>query len=349
MKIKNKLAIGAATASLAMSSFLIMPNAMAHSKAERVAIAASKKVQSMEAQMQRMSDMMQSMQSELASVKAQAGQADPKLQELEEWVDAQKSAPAPDKESMVFFRGGFARNDTDRTGDILTDANADGSGAGTNILGLGVNTSDFTGNSGNGNQDGWYFGAGFDHHINDDLFGLMDNTDVLAEVMFEYKEFDQTDLRRAPLGTAANDSVNAALGVAGAPVCGGIGDIPALGLSANAGTTQNGAGPYGSCSNSVTVTQFSLTASPKIRFMKGSAFRPWIIPIGFAFHVISPPSDGVTYTTSGMMFGAGADYKIWKDIYVGIDARYHLVNNDPLDGVEIDGFTAGGYLGLGFD
>jgi hypothetical protein len=47
------------------------------------------------------------------------------------------------------------------------------------------------------------------------------------------------------------------------------------------------------------------------------------------------------------MFGAGADYKLWKDIYVGADARYHWTASD-LDGVKTDGYTAGGYLGIGF-
>jgi len=48
-----------------------------------------------------------------------------------------------------------------------------------------------------------------------------------------------------------------------------------------------------------------------------------------------------------MQFGAGADYKIWKDLYVGADARYHY-SADNVDGVNTDGVTAGGYLGIGF-
>jgi hypothetical protein len=47
------------------------------------------------------------------------------------------------------------------------------------------------------------------------------------------------------------------------------------------------------------------------------------------------------------MFGAGADYNIWKDIYIGADARYHLTVG-TLDGAKIDGMTVGGYLGMGF-
>lgn len=81
--------------------------------------------------------------------------------------------------------------------------------------------------------------------------------------------------------------------------------------------------------------------------MEGSKLRPWIIPIGFGVHVISPPSESVTFFNPGIMFGAGVDYKIWKDFYVGVDARYHVTGGKK-DGVNVDGLTAGGYVGIGF-
>jgi outer membrane protein W len=46
------------------------------------------------------------------------------------------------------------------------------------------------------------------------------------------------------------------------------------------------------------------------------------------------------------MFGAGVDYNIYKDFFVGIDGRYQLV--DKTDGVNLSGMTAGGYVGIGF-
>ena len=98
---------------------------------------------------------------------------------------------------------------------------------------------------------------------------------------------------------------------------------------------------------SATVNALTLAASPKLKFLKGSAFRPWLIPAGFEITVISPPSNAITVLNPGMMFGAGADYKVWKDIYAGADVRYHH-SFDTLDGVNTDGITAGGYLGLGF-
>lgn len=214
-----------------------------------------------------------------------------------EKAEAQKSTASSG--NMVFFRGGYARNDTSRYGNILTDA------AG----GLGIVPQ------ANGSQDGWYFGAGFDFSLSDDAFGLHDGTEILAELMFEYKEFDRQVQALNPLGTVVNTAVT------NAPT-GGLG--------------------------SVTVSQFTLVASPKVKFMKGSKFRPWIIPAGFALHVISPPSDGVTVLDPGMHFAAGAEYEIWNNISIGADFRYNLSLGNNLDGTNTDGFTTGGYLGIGF-
>ena len=196
--------------------------------------------------------------------------------------------------NMVTFRGGYARNNTNRRGNILTD-----------VVGL-------AGQS-NGKQDGWYVGAALDMVLSDDFFGVEDSIEVLGEIMFDYKEFQSKDLNLAPLPTLL------------------------AGVAPGLRSTQN----------RVTVSQFTLTASPKIKFMKGYKFRPWIIPVGLAIHVISPPSDGVTVLKPGMHFGAGADYNVWNNIYLGADIRYNLTFGS-LDGVNPQGFTTGGYVGFGF-
>ena len=200
--------------------------------------------------------------------------------------------------NMVFFRGGFARNNDDRYGDILTDTQG----------GLGLVDQK------NGSKHGWYVGAGLDLNLSDDLFGLHDSIEVLGEIMFEYKEFDKQRQDLNPLGTLLNTT---------------LANVPTPGAG------------------SVTVSQFTLTASPKVKFMKGSRFRPWIIPVGLGIHVISPPSDGVTVLKAGMHFAAGADVRVWNNIYVGADIRYNLIFGS-IDGVELDGFTTGAYAGFGF-
>lgn len=161
-----------------------------------------------------------------------------------------------------------------------------------------------------GDNDGWYVGAGFDWNLTRDVWGLLPKTNVYAELMFEYKKF----------GTSQGS---------------GLANIP----TQLAGGTLN---PRG-----VTISQFTVSAAPKIKFMEGSNFRPWIIPAGFAVHVVSPTTESVTYLAPGMMFGAGADYRIWKEFFLGVDARYHETFGKT-DGVNVSGLTAGAYLGIGF-
>lgn len=97
----------------------------------------------------------------------------------------------------------------------------------------------------------------------------------------------------------------------------------------------------------VNVSQLTLTAAPKIKFLEGNRLRPWVIPAGLAIHVISPPSAAITELVPGIMFGGGIDYRIWKSFSIGLDARYHLTGA-KYDNIKIDGVTAGGYLGIGF-
>jgi len=166
--------------------------------------------------------------------------------------------------------------------------------------------------------NGWYVGAGFDHRLTDDLWGVSDIAAVDGEVMFEYKNF----------GLATNSFVSTY--VAGGP------------------------NVTGNIKNQI--TQFTLTASPKIKFNQFGDFRPWIIPFGLGIHVISPPSSGVTVLNPGLMIGTGAEYRIWKDLFAGVDFRYHFTGGDlsyqsangAVKGMSTDGLTAGGYLGFGF-
>lgn len=160
-------------------------------------------------------------------------------------------------------------------------------------------------------KDGWYVGAGLDWKLTDNVWGALPKTSVFAELMFEYKQFGN------------NVQGNA------------LANMPTM----LAGGALN--------PRSVTVSQFTLTASPKIKFFEGSKLRPWIIPMGLALHVISPTSESITYLTPGVQFGAGVDYNIWKDFFVGIDGRYQLTAGKS-DGVKVDGMTAGGYIGVAF-
>ncbi|WP_024297952.1 hypothetical protein [Methylomicrobium lacus] len=301
-KIHTPSAIAAAA--LALAGIVSAPEALAASKAERVAEAASNKADALEAQLQ-------AMQNEINSLRAAAAQPTcnncEKVQELDQWMQQTKSAPikVETKDNLAFFRGGYNHMNRGRGGTLDP---TDVPGVGSNRNGVAVGSIS--------DQDGWYFGAGFDFSINDDLFGLMDNTELAAELLIDYRQLaEKKSNGLSPQETA----VLASLGV----------DLPAA-------NTQ-----------SATVNQLTLSASPKIKFMKGSKFRPWVIPVGLELNVISPPSDAITVLNPGLGFGAGADYNLWKDIHIGADARYHL-SLDDVDGVDTDGVTAGGYIGFGF-
>jgi len=75
------------------------------------------------------------------------------------------------------------------------------------------------------------------------------------------------------------------------------------------------------------LTSVTIDVAPKIKFMEGSAFRPWIIPVGLDIMVISPPSNQTQYLDVGVQFGAGVEYELWRAFKLGVEARYHLMAN----------------------
>lgn len=158
-------------------------------------------------------------------------------------------------------------------------------------------------------KDAFYYGGAIDFNMNNNLFGLMDHTSFGIELGLEYAEI--TDNRVNGLGTALT----------------ALHGTPAL--------------------QGVTVNQLRISASPKIKFMHGSKFRPWLIPVGLDMNIISPPSDAITVLNTGMQFGTGVDYELFKGIVIGADGRYHH-SFDDVDGVDTDGFTLGGSVGFKF-
>ena len=284
---KTKLALGIASVTLAMTGALIAPQVSAD--------ATAKKVQVLESQVNEMSSMLKQMQVELDRVRSETARPDPQVMELNEWMVSVKSEPVKEetKDNMVFFRGGFAHSDAARNGVSIK----------SDVVPAGAQEQ--------ADKDGWYFGAGFDFSLNNNLFGLMDDTEVLAELMFDYREF----------GTNVHGNA----------------------LANNPSQLAGG----GFAPRDVTVTMARVSASPKIKFLKGSKFRPWIIPVGFNINIISPPSESITVLQPAMQFALGGDWNFWKNLYLGVDGRYNLSLGD-LDGVDTDGFEAGGYLGIGF-
>ncbi|MBS3965061.1 MAG: hypothetical protein KGZ80_11335 [Methylomonas sp.] len=184
---------------------------------------------------------------------------------------------------------------------------------GTNHGGLNTNMNS-GGNmlSDNANADGFYFGGAFDFNVNNDLFGLMDATSFMVELGVEYSEFG---VGRNNLTTAVDAVV-----AGGAPVI----------------------GPDHSTDN-----RLRINASPKIKFMHGSRLRPWIIPVGLELNILGVPSNAVSVLNSGMQFGGGVEYELYRGIVLGADTRYHY-STSKIDGTPTDGFSAGGSVGFKF-
>lgn len=310
---KTKLVLGIATATLTIA--LVSPQAMAHKSSKKhhhhssshTAQPSYSKVDALESQVRMMQDQIAALTAAQTTATPAVDVDTAKVEELDQWMASVKAAPVIEKtkDNMMFFRGGYGHANGTRGG-TLDPTVVPGVGASVNGVAVGSIAD----------KDAWYMGAGFDFSLNNNLFGLMDNTEVLAELMFDYKELG----RRGQNGLSPAE----------------VGVVNTLGFKLPAANTKT-----------ATVNQFTLAASPKIKFMKGSSFRPWIIPVGFEINVVSPPSDAITVLSPGMQFGLGADYKIWKDLYIGADARYHQ-SLGSVDGVRTNGVTAGGYLGLGF-
>lgn len=280
---------------------------------------------SLEARLNAMEAEMQALRSELAAAKADTAQ---QVQQTEQKIEAtqqqqlqteQRIAEAEKEEkhgkSLLFFRGGFTHAEHGRNNELLINNST------LNALGA---TTYATPNNG----DGWYVGAGFDHDLTDNLWGLTDAVEVDGEVMFQYMNF----------GTSENALVEAATGTIL------TGDATTSGLR-----IRN------------QLTQLMITASPKLKFpLLDGNLRPWIIPAGLSISVISPPSSGVTVLNPGIMIGTGVEYRIWESLWAGVDFRYNWAGGDfsyrsrlpnghtVLNATNIDGLMTGAYLGFGF-
>ena len=326
--VKKSMSMAAVVTAGAMLASLTPQASMAASKKARSAKHArastsyASEASATERRLRALENEIDSLRAELNRARSETktqGQAAVERVEAKQQQIEQELAEAKEHEEthhdLLFFRGGYAKMEHARSNELLLD---------NNIIGSTSDPKD---------GEGWYVGAGFDHRLTDDLWGLTDMAAVDGEVMFEYKNF----------GTSHNALVDAA-GTTLTSLS-GLGGTPGVGGGVTVIKNQ--------------LTQFTLTASPKIKFNNLGDFRPWIIPFGLAIHVISPPSSGVTVLNPGLMLGTGAEYKIWKDLYAGLDFRYHFTGDDldyrtkvgnmtVLNKTDIDGLTAGAYLGFGF-
>ncbi len=167
--------------------------------------------------------------------------------------------------------------------------------------------TDVNGATGSNNgHGGYYIGGALDLLLTRDLWGMAKDFWAQGEVGVEYKKFNSKSVRSA---------TNALTGI---------------------GTTNA----------VVPITMLTVDIAPKLRYGGNDRFQPWIIPVGLDFVVVSPPSNQAGYLDVGVQFGVGADYRVWKEIKVGADARYHVAAGNT--GTQNNFGTVGTYVGIGF-
>ncbi len=179
-----------------------------------------------------------------------------------------------------------------------------------------VETDVFSFNGSNDGDSGYYVGAGLDLVLTKDIWDLFPGTWVLGEIGVEFKRFNSKKVQQAVPTTC---------------------DF-ATGGAACTGSRNN--------KEKVQITMLTVNVAPKIMFMEGSRFRPWIIPAGLDFHVISPPSNDTTVLDIGVQFAVGAQVRVWKALHLGVDGRFHLATGQT-DTTNNFG-TAGAYFGIAF-
>jgi opacity protein-like surface antigen len=96
----------------------------------------------------------------------------------------------------------------------------------------------------------------------------------------------------------------------------------------------------------ISVSELAVVIAPKYRFGGLGKFRPWIVPVGLAFMVNSPPSNTTSYLDVGYQVGAGAEYELVKQLSLGVDYRYTIGSGDP--GLKVKYSSIGTYLAINF-
>lgn len=93
-----------------------------------------------------------------------------------------------------------------------------------------------------------------------------------------------------------------------------------------------------------------IAISPKYRIDTLGNIRPWIIPIGIAFLLSTPPSESVTYATVGGTVGAGVEYVLpvmEERFSLGLQFSYNFFDKGRVN-INTNHFSVGPYVGINF-
>jgi hypothetical protein len=160
----------------------------------------------------------------------------------------------------------------------------------------------------NDGSGGYYIGGGADLMLTKDLWGMLPGVALVGEIGMEFKRWASANV--------ANGDTTGVTGVS------------------NGGVSK------------VQLTMLTVSVAPKVKFRQGTDFQPWIIPAGLDFHVISPTSSQINYLDIGVQFGGGAEFRVWKELWLGLDSRFHLASNQT--NTVNNYWTTGIYGAIGF-
>lgn len=98
----------------------------------------------------------------------------------------------------------------------------------------------------------------------------------------------------------------------------------------------------------VTVAGLNVLIAPKYKFagFYENKLRMWVIPVGLAFLVASPPSNNTTYLDIGVQVGAGVEYAVLKEVSLGLAYRQTMSAHE-MD-VDTSHNTVDFYVGVNF-
>ena len=280
---KNKLHLGVALATLTMAAALVSPQAAAkhkvakHKAAAHAAYVAPSKTDLLEAQLRAMQDEVAGLRAQVNSTAPVASADAQKVQELDARMASVETKEAKHKEhhkdNMLYFRGGYVLND-------------DAMAATTNTAGNGSTNVQLAG-TGPGHRDGWNFGAGIDFGLNDDLFGLMQKTDLLGEL----------DINYVDLGSFTSGVTQQTNGI-----------LP--GSSASQSMLRISASPKIKFLNGSKLRPWIIPVGFTLNIISPPS-----------------QVNTITELKPGMNFGGGVDYNVWKSLYIGADVRYFLATS----------------------
>ncbi len=196
---KNKLGLGIVLATLTMAGALVSTAVVAddaataapkaakhkvakHKAAAKAVYAAPSKVDMLEAQLRAMQDEVAALRGQVHTAVPVASVDAQKVQDLDARMATVETASAKQaskaKNHMIYFRGGYAGNDSSM---IAT----------TNTV------------KSNGQKDGWNFGAGIDFSLTDNMFGLMNKTELLGELDINYVDLGTFQTNTLGAGNAS--------------------------------------------------------------------------------------------------------------------------------------------------